>query len=83
MAEKTPEHLTPEKIEQGRNPMNQTPAERAREIEPPDPLLAEAKAVIAETGKPSVSRLQRHFGIGFVRASRLLEQIERDSTPTP
>lgn len=40
-----------------------------------DPLYAEAVALIRERGRPSISLLQRHFRIGYHRASRLLEAM--------
>ena len=40
-----------------------------------DPLYAAAVALIRETGRPSVSMVQRQFRIGYNRASRLVEDM--------
>ena len=52
-----------------------------------DPLLDEARRLIGENGKASATLLQRELGIGFVRASRIIEQLSEpeeqvaESTP--
>ncbi len=43
-----------------------------------DPLLAEAKDVIAQAGKASASLLQRRLKIGYARAARILDLLEAD-----
>lgn len=42
-----------------------------------DPLLAEAKQLITSTTHPSTSYLQRKLRIGYNRASRLMDELER------
>lgn len=44
-----------------------------------DPLLDEAKEFILETKQTSISALQRHLRIGFMRATRMMEQLEKES----
>lgn len=48
-----------------------------------DPLYAEVRAFVTEQGKASISFIQRRFKIGFNRAARLVEQLERDGVIGP
>jgi hypothetical protein len=41
-----------------------------------DPLFAEAKQVVVESGKASASLLQRRLKVGYARAARLLDELE-------
>lgn len=41
-----------------------------------DPLYEEAKQVVIQSGKPSISRIQRCLRIGYNHAARLLEAME-------
>ena len=43
-----------------------------------DPIYAEAVQFVLENGKVSISLLQRRFRIGFNRAARFVEQMEKD-----
>ena len=43
-----------------------------------DPIYSEAIQFVLENGKVSISLLQRRFRIGFNRAARFVEQMERD-----
>ena len=43
-----------------------------------DPIYAEAIQFVLENGKVSISLLQRRFRIGFNRAARFVEQMEKD-----
>ena len=43
----------------------------------------EAAALVIEKGKCSVSMVQRYLRIGYNRASRIVEQMERDGLVTP
>lgn len=52
-------------------------AEKAEEAEPEDELLQEAAEWILDTRKASVSMLQRRFRIGYTRAGRLMDTLER------
>jgi DNA segregation ATPase FtsK/SpoIIIE, S-DNA-T family len=42
-----------------------------------DPLLAEAIALVAEMGTASTSMLQRRLRLGYTRAGRLIDMLER------
>jgi S-DNA-T family DNA segregation ATPase FtsK/SpoIIIE len=48
-----------------------------------DSLYSEVQAFVKDQGKVSISLLQRRFGIGFNRAARMMEQLERDGVITP
>lgn len=43
-----------------------------------DPLIPEAKEVIAQAGKASASLLQRRLKVGYARAARLLDLLEAE-----
>lgn len=43
-----------------------------------DPLLNDVKQFILERQFVSVSAIQRRFQIGFMRAERILDQLEKD-----
>jgi S-DNA-T family DNA segregation ATPase FtsK/SpoIIIE len=42
-----------------------------------DPLYDQAVEVVIKTRRPSISLVQRHLRIGYNRAARLIEQMER------
>ena len=42
-----------------------------------DPLFEEAKALVLETQKASASMIQRRLSVGFNRATRLMEELEK------
>lgn len=48
-----------------------------------DPLYPEVQNFVNEQGKASISFVQRRFKIGFNRAARLVEQLERDGIIGP
>lgn len=48
-----------------------------------DPVYAEAVQFVREQGRVSISLLQRRFRVGFNRAARYVEQMERDGIVTP
>jgi len=48
-----------------------------------DGLYEEAKKMIMETKKASVSYLQRRFQIGYVRAARIMDMLEDDGVVSP
>ncbi len=48
-----------------------------------DEKYNEAADLVAEKGKCSVSMVQRYLRIGYNRASRIVEQMERDGLVTP
>ncbi len=41
-----------------------------------DPLYDEIKKFIMQNGKASISLLQRHFAIGYIRASKIIDMLE-------
>jgi len=42
-----------------------------------DPLYDQAVEIVLKTRRPSISLVQRHLRIGYNRAARLIEQMER------
>ena len=48
-----------------------------------DPLYDQAVEVVLETRRPSISLVQRHLRIGYNRAARLIEQMERSGLVSP
>lgn len=42
-----------------------------------DSLMSEAVKYVIEIGQASISKLQRRFGIGFSRAGKIIDQMER------
>lgn len=42
-----------------------------------DSLLPEALKYVIEIGQASISKLQRHFALGFSRAGKIIDQMER------
>jgi S-DNA-T family DNA segregation ATPase FtsK/SpoIIIE len=57
-------------------------AESASEAEPAadeqDPMYEEAVRLVLQMGKASTSTLQRHLRLGYGRAARILDMMQRD-----
>lgn len=48
-----------------------------------DPLYDQAVEIVIKTRRPSISLVQRHLRIGYNRAARLIEQMEKSGVVTP
>lgn len=48
-----------------------------------DPLYDDAVKIVHEKRMPSISVVQRHLAIGYNRAARLLEEMERRGVLSP
>jgi len=48
-----------------------------------DPKYTEAKRMVIKTGMASVSMLQRGLSVGYARAGKLIDQLERDKVIGP
>jgi len=46
-------------------------------------MYDQAVAVVLKTRRPSISLVQRHLRIGYNRAARLIEQMERAGMVSP
>ncbi len=46
-------------------------------------MYDQAVAVVLKTRRPSISLVQRHLRIGYNRAARLIEQMERAGLVSP
>lgn len=49
----------------------------------PDPLFDQAKAIVLENRKASISMVQRYLQIGYNRAAQLLEDLEKAGIVSP
>ena len=54
-----------------------------RQIDDSDPLYREILSFIQEQGHVSTSLLQRRFNIGFNKAARYMDQLDRDGLVGP
>jgi S-DNA-T family DNA segregation ATPase FtsK/SpoIIIE len=48
-----------------------------------DPVYDQAVAIVLRERRPSISLVQRHLRIGYNRAARLIEQMERAGLVSP
>jgi S-DNA-T family DNA segregation ATPase FtsK/SpoIIIE len=48
-----------------------------------DPMYDQAVAVVMKTRRPSISLVQRHLRIGYNRAARLVEEMEKQGVVSP
>jgi S-DNA-T family DNA segregation ATPase FtsK/SpoIIIE len=48
-----------------------------------DPMLEKAKELVRREGKASISMLQRKMGIGYMRASRIIDRLEEQKIIGP
>jgi S-DNA-T family DNA segregation ATPase FtsK/SpoIIIE len=48
-----------------------------------DPLYDQAVEIVLKTRRPSISLVQRHLRIGYNRAARLIEQMEKAGLVSP
>ncbi len=48
-----------------------------------DPMYDQAVAIVLQTRRPSISLVQRHLRIGYNRAARLIEQMEKAGLVSP
>ncbi|MBU0508988.1 DNA translocase FtsK [bacterium] len=55
----------------------------ALDVDSRDPLFMEAAKIVVRTGQGSVSILQRRLKIGYSRAARLIDQLERAGVVGP
>ncbi len=51
-------------------------ADAPEEIDPDDPLLQQAIALVRQENKATTSLLQRRLGIGFAKAARIMDALE-------
>ncbi|KTC85725.1 DNA translocase FtsK [Legionella drozanskii] len=58
-------------------------AEEGQEVEEADPLYDQAVEFVVQTRKASISSVQRRFKIGYNRAARLVEEMERTGIVGP
>src|SRR5438105_4455569 len=58
-------------------------SQEAAEVEERDDLFDEAVRFVVQSGQASTSMLQRRFRIGFSRAGRLVDMMERDGIVGP
>ena len=63
--------------------IGETEVRREQEDEVPDELYEEAKQLVLVRGKASTSYLQRRFAIGYNRAARIMEELEKEGVVGP
>ncbi|MGE5638596.1 MAG: DNA translocase FtsK [Clostridia bacterium] len=68
--------LEPEQAEEAVGPNGEPTGEK-------DPLYDQAVEVVLRTRRPSISLVQRHLRIGYNRAARLIEDMERAGMVSP
>ncbi|MBU0917844.1 MAG: recombination-associated protein RdgC [Gammaproteobacteria bacterium] len=61
----------------------QAPWDQHLEADGPDPLYPDACEIIVANQKASISLVQRHLHIGYNRAARILEQMEKAGLISP
>ncbi|MCG8428222.1 MAG: cell division protein FtsK, partial [Chromatiales bacterium] len=59
------------------------PLEGGESVEDSDPLYDEAVRIVTETRRASISGVQRRLKIGYNRAARLIEEMERTGVVSP
>jgi len=59
------------------------PEPRGGDIEDQDPLFDEAVQIVTETRRASISGIQRRLKIGYNRAARMIEEMERIGLVSP
>lgn|GEM_PF-599878 len=59
------------------------PASAAEDGAEPDALYDQAVAIVLQNRRASISLIQRHLRVGYNRAARLLEQMERGGVVSP
>jgi DNA segregation ATPase FtsK/SpoIIIE-like protein len=75
--ERIVEYLRDQPKPKTRIEMIKTQVENLEEFEYDDDLFPEAARAVVSAGAASVSMLQRHFKIGYARAGRLVDLLER------
>jgi len=64
-------------------PSDDEEADDAEPIGPEDPMYQDAVRVVCEMGKASTSTLQRRLRLGYGRAARILDTMQRDGIIGP
>ncbi|HUA57788.1 MAG TPA: DNA translocase FtsK [Verrucomicrobiae bacterium] len=64
-------------------PNEETDAEEEPADEEQDPMYEEAVRLVLQMGKASTSTLQRHLRLGYGRAARILDMMQRDGIIGP
>jgi len=60
-----------------------SPEASGADTEDADPLFDEAVRIVTETRRASISGVQRRLKIGYNRAARMIEEMERIGIVTP
>jgi S-DNA-T family DNA segregation ATPase FtsK/SpoIIIE len=64
-------------------PADEEGAENGEPAEDQDPMYEEAVRLVLQMGKASTSTLQRHLRLGYGRAARILDMMQRDGIIGP